>query len=307
MKQKIFFSLFLIFGLLIYSAIAESETAQATPKQVQVGLYILNLGKFDVATGTFTADFYLNLKCDSNCSVDRFEFMNGRAATTDKIIDTPNEKFYRIQANLNNPVDLKNFPFDSQKIQIILEDKDQSDSKLQYVPIKDQSGIDKAVSLIGWNLNGWSVEEKKHEYSLYGETYSQYVFTMDIARLPVNSFIKTILPVLFIVIVILSSFVLDTDKINTRLTMAGSSLVASVMFHVSINNQIPPVGYLTFGDKFMILTYIILVISFITNIVLIELIERKKTELAEKIHRMTEFSVLIIFPLMYVLLFLFLF
>ncbi len=302
MNQKIVLSLFSILLFLIPFTLAQADT----PQQVQVGLYILNLGKFDVATGTFTADFYLDLKCDTNCTPDKFEFMNGRAATIDKITDTPTEKFYRIQANLNGPVDLKNFPFDKQKIQITLEDKEQSSSKLQYVPMKDQSGLDPAVSLIGWNLNGWTVEEKKHDYPIYGETYSQYVFTMDISRLPVNSFIKTILPVLFIVIVILSSFVLDTDKINTRLTMAGSSLVASVMFHVSINNQIPPVGYLTFGDKFMILTYIILVVSFLTNIILIELIERKKTELAEKIHRKTEFSVLIIFPLLYLLLFLFL-
>lgn len=294
-------SLLILLLLIIPSFTLGAQPEQ--PQQVQVGLYILNLGKFDVASGTFTADFYLSLKCETNCS-DKFEFMNGRAATTDKIIDTPTEKFYRIQANLNSPVDLKQFPFDSQKIQIILEDKEQPNTQLQYIPVQEESGIDASVSIIGWNLDDWTVEEKSHEYPLYDETYSQYIFTMNISRIALNSFIKTILPVIFIIIVIISSFVLDTDKINTRLTMAGSSLVAAVMFHVSINNQIPPVGYLTFADKFMILTYIILVISFITNIILLELIERKKTELAEKIHRRTEFSVLIIFPILYLLLFL---
>ena len=32
-------------------------------KEVKVGLYLLNLGKYEIATGSFTADFYLSLKC----------------------------------------------------------------------------------------------------------------------------------------------------------------------------------------------------------------------------------------------------
>jgi len=45
----------------------------------RISIYILNLGKFDVGTGAFTADFYLSIVCEDNCSTD-FEFMNGRAA-----------------------------------------------------------------------------------------------------------------------------------------------------------------------------------------------------------------------------------
>ena len=76
--KKILF-LFALFILLIPLVSAQEE--------VQVGLYILNLGKFDIATGSFTADFYLSLKCEANCSPENFEFMNGRASSFEKIID----------------------------------------------------------------------------------------------------------------------------------------------------------------------------------------------------------------------------
>lgn len=279
--------------------------AQEAPQHVRVGLYVLNLGKFDITTGAFTADFYMSMKCDEPCSPDNFELMNGRATVVDKTIDEPSEKFYRIQANLNSQVDLVKFPFDSQKMQIILEDKESTVDGLVYVPANEESGIDDSISFTGWNIDGWSAETRNHEYGIYNETYSQYVFSIDISRIAINSFMKTFLPVFFILLVVIFSFVLDPDKITTRLGMAGSSLVASVMFHISISNQIPPVGYLTFADKFMMLTYLIMLMSFIINVLLLEMQELKKAALVERIHRSTEYSVFFIVPVLYVILFLF--
>lgn len=273
----------------------------ASAQDVNVGLYILNLGKFDISSGAFTADFYLSMKCETECSA--FEFMNGRASSMDKITDEPNEKFYRIQAALNSPVDLKSFPFDHQKMQIILEDKENTADDLVYVPDNEESGLDGSIAFTGWNLDGWETEVKEHYYAPYDETYSQYVFNVDISRIVFNSFLKTFLPVFFIMMVTMFSFVLDPDKITTRLGMAGSSLVAAVMFHIAISNQIPPVGYLTLADKFMVLTYFILLVTFILNVIMLELHERKQEAKLMRMHRMTEFSMLAIVPLIYVVFF----
>jgi hypothetical protein len=273
-------------------------------EKVGVGLYVLNLGKYDVATGSFTADFYLSMKCKSNCSVD-FEFMNGRAASTDKIIDEPNEKFYRIQANLNSPVDLMRFPFDTQHMKIILEDKTRTVDELRFVPVKAESGIDDSIAFTGWNIDGWQAYTTNHTYDIYDETYSQYVFNIDISRIYLNSFLKTFLPIFFMMLIVMFTFIMDTDKIPTRLTVTTSSLVASVMFHISISNQIPPVGYLTVADRFMILTYFVILAASVLNIVLLELSEQKKAALVEKIHRKTEYAVFIVVPLIYALFFLF--
>lgn len=272
--------------------------------EVETAIYVLNLGKFDVATGSFTADFYLSMKCKEKCDVGNFEFMNGRAGSVDKIIDEDKEKFYRIQGNFNSNVDLKDFPFDKQRMQIILEDKLNNIDKIKYVQDDEESGVDKSIIFSGWDLKGWDSEVREHEYEVYDETYSQYVFDINIERIKLNAFMKTFMPVFFILLVVLFSFILDPDKITTRLGMAGSSLVASVMFHISISNQIPPVGYLTFADKFMVLTYAILLATFIINVFMLEMQERKNSELVEKVHRKTEYSVFVVVPLLYLLLFL---
>jgi len=293
--KRIILLLFLLSVLAITPAIAQ---------EISVGVYVLNLGKFDTSTGAFTADFYLDFKCSEDCSKVNFEFMNGRAASMDKIIDEKGEVFYRVQANLNSQVDLRKFPFDRQKMQIILEDKQTTSDELAFIPLDEESGIDPSIVFTGWNIDGWDAESREHDYAVYDETYSQYVFSIDISKIAFNSFLKTILPVIFITLVVLSSFVLDPDKINIRLGMAGSSLVAAVMFHINIANQLPPLGYLTFADKFMILTYLILLTTFVINIFLLEMLERKQDKLVERIHRRTEFSMFIVVPVLYILLFL---
>ncbi len=293
-------SLFLInMGL----ASAQAKVISTVDKNVEVGLYLLNLGKFDIATGSFTADFYLSITCDKVCPEQDFEFMNGRASSFEKIIDKPDEKFYRIQANLVSPVDLKKFPFDQQKLEIILEDKKRSIEEFNFTPNLEESGVDDSIIFIGWNMEDWSAYTREHKYDLYDETYSQYVFEVPISRIKINAVFKTFLPIVFIILIMLSSFVLDPDKITTRLAMVGSALVASVMFHISLANQIPPVGYLTFIDKFMVLSYFVILLSFVFNVFLLEFQEQKKEELVKKLHRSTEFTMFILVPLLYVLLF----
>ncbi|MEM4637451.1 MAG: hypothetical protein QXK76_00305 [Candidatus Woesearchaeota archaeon] len=288
--------LFIVFMSLLFLPEVKSE-------EVKVGIYVLNLGRFDISTGSFTADFYLSMVCEQNCSPENFEFMNGRATSVDKIIDKPNEKFYRIQANLASRVDLIKFPFDRQKMQIIIEDKVNTIDKIKYVPDLEQTGIDDSVIFTGWNIDGWEAVVDEHEYDIYGENYSRYTLNIHISKIFLNSFIKTLLPIIFIMLVALSSFVIDPDKIATRVAMISSALVASVMFHVSITNQIPPVGYLTLADKFMMLTYFILLVSFIINIALFDLQEKKKEKIVEKVHKLTEYSMLIIVPIIYIIFF----
>ncbi|MCI0563875.1 MAG: hypothetical protein MN733_35830, partial [Nitrososphaera sp.] len=109
-----------------------------------IGVYVINAGKFDPQSGSYSVDFYLSYVCEAECEPN-FEFANGRAVSIDKIIDEPLEKFYRIQANLQNPVDLRKFPFDSHNLTIEIEDKLQPKQTLEYRADSKQSGIEPSI------------------------------------------------------------------------------------------------------------------------------------------------------------------
>jgi hypothetical protein len=281
-----------------------APTVQAAPTEVRVSVYVLNVGKFEIATGSYVVDFYLDMKCSVNCSPERFEFMNGRANTMDTLIDTPTEKFYRIQATLSQNMDLKNYPFDVHNLSIDIEDKDSTVDGIVYIA-SDESGIDPSVIVVGWELGNWSSGVTNHVYETYNETFSRYSFSFEIKRVALTSIIKSFLPVLFMVLIGLLSLFIMADKVTTRLGLNISTLLAAVMFHVNLTSSIPPVGYLTFADKFMLATYIILMVVLASGILLMRHTDLKDDKKAREIYDKSLEFVPLLAVVLYVAVFLF--
>ena len=296
------FVCFLVFALCLVAAFSTS-TAAARPVKVRTAVYILNLGKFDVSTGAYTVDFYLSMECDEACAPD-FEFMNGRATSIDKLIDEPNSKFYRVQANLAENIDLKQYPFDEHALTITLEDKRQEASDLVFVPDNAQSGVDPKVVLVGWELNGWNATTETHHYAPYDEDYSRFSFALNIRRIVLASVMKTFLPIIFIVIVgLLALLIEERDKLWTRIGINTSALIAAVMFHLNVTSSIPPVGYLTLADKFMMVTYVVLVLSLLSTILMMMHAKRNDAVLEKKIYEISLYGIPLLTVIGYALLF----
>ncbi len=260
--------------------------AAAEPARVYVGVYVLNLGRFELATGAYTVDFYLSLRADRPMTMDEFEFMNGRASTVDRLIDTPTEKFFRIQANLSQNLDLRRYPFDEHVLTIELEDKRRTVEELVYVADEKACGVDPGVIVVGWRLTGWETRVVTHEYKIYGETYSRFVFGLRIQRVILNAVIKSFLPIACMLLVGFLSLLLTPDKVTTRLSLNISTLLGAVMFHVNLTSSIPPVGYLTLADRVMIATYVILALILLSGVLILRWTEREdKKPSVQRIYR----------------------
>jgi len=276
--------------------------ARASPEKVDVGLYLLDISKYDIRTGEFTADFYLDFKCSENCSPEGFEFMNGRATSSDLAINTSNEKFYRIQGTFGSRVNMERYPFDRQTIQIVLEDKLKTKDQLVYFALANESGMDDHKNFPGWEIKNWTVKVDEHYYPPYGETYSRYTFSIEIERIVLNAVLKTFVPLFFIILIALASMFLSPNEMGFRITIGGSTLVTTVLLHLNMLSEIPPTPYLTFSDKFMFANYSILLLCFLVNIAVQELNVRGRKKEVETVQRYTELCVLLV-PLFYVVLF----
>jgi hypothetical protein len=270
------------------TAVAQGPTPESTDEQpsvVKVGLYIINVGKLDTATGAYTVDFYLSFSCDQPCQPGEFEFANGRATSIDKTVDEPTEKFYRIQAALVSNLNLSKYPFDEHHLLIQIEDKTQT-SKTQIYQVSDpDTGVDPAVNIVGWDLKEWTAKVFDHHYAIYGTDFSAYQFDIHIGRPPTAALLKSFLPALTIIAVGLLALLLSPDKIIPRLTLTTGSLTGAVLFHLNLTSSIPPIGYLTFADRFMIVNYFALALTLISTLVALRYVDQKKPEAAERIHR----------------------
>lgn len=270
--------------------------SQEGPNVVKVGVYVLNVGKLDTSSGAFTIDFYLSFSSDRPSDPGKFEFSNGRATSIDQSIDEPLEKFYRIQASLADSLNLSRYPFDNHRLTIELEDKEQTTRTQVYQVSPQDSGLDPAVNISGWDLDGWNAAVNEHYYAPYDTSFSRYVFSIGIHRSLVAALLKTILPALIIVLVGLLSLMLSSDKIIPRLTLNTGSLTGAVLFHLNMTSSLPPLGYLTFADRFMLLNYFALALTLVSTILALYYVDKKQTAKAERVHKLS----LIIVPVVWI-------
>jgi hypothetical protein len=267
--------------------VARLWAAAEKPQEIAVGVYVLNVGKFELSTGQYTMDFYLSLTSDRPIADNSFEFMNGRASSFELLSNEPTNKFYRIQANLYANLSVKAYPFDSHALSIQLEDKTNSIHKVRYKDDPANSGIDPEVTIVGWDLTGSGSAVAHHEYKTFNETYSKYIYAVNIQRIVLTSIMKAFLPAFFLVLVGLLALLLKPDKFAPRLGLNTSTLLGAVMFHLNVTSQIPPVGYLTFADKFMIVSYISLIACLISTIVLMRHTDKGDEASATRIYRLS--------------------
>lgn len=257
---------------------APPPPAVTGPVVVKAGLYLLNVGRFDIATGTYTADFYLTLRSDRDMGNPRFEFMNGRAATMDVLDDTPTYKQYRVQANLMANLDLRRFPWDEHHLPIILESATRQKSDLTFVADTERVVVDPAVIFVGWQLQGFDAVVDDHVYPGFNETYSQATFRVHIARLKFISSLKTFLPVLCFLFIAFTSLLVTLERLDSRVGINTAMLIAAVMFHVSITSSLPASASLTIADKAVIATYITIGISLLLSVLMMRLVQQGRSD-----------------------------
>jgi hypothetical protein len=246
-------------------------SAQADgPVPVEVEVYVVNFGNYDAGKGTYVMDFYLTFRWDADDAPEgfsplRFELMNGRTAgNPDKVGDETDpatgvrEVTYRAQANLYSEPLFRDYPYDTQTLELLFEDVEHDATELRYVPVAEGSGLDEQVRIPGWRIGEAGLEERTKTYP-GDEAFSRARFSLAISREPVSTSIKAFLPPIAFMLVAGLGFFFHPSKVANRITLGTGMLIAAVGFHISQTVNLPPVGALILFDKIMIAVYAFLV------------------------------------------------
>ncbi len=245
----------------------------SVPDNASIGIYVLDFNRVDMEAGTVGVDFYLELKSDLPISIDDVELMNGMLSSVSVIRDTPNVKEYRIVAIMTAEPNLSRYPFDSHNLTIRFEPKNKTEREMVLVINPSTSGISEEADLPGWTFTSSNYYTTVNTSYLPGEIpYSRTVFSYGITRDATSTLLKFFLPLMLIVIVSLASLML---KGTSRLGLNASLFLAAVLIHWRVADAIPLVGYATFLDLFMIITYATLVMVLISGILILKFMETK--------------------------------
>lgn len=276
---------------------ARQPAAQTAGDIYEVEVIVLNLFNIDLNAGTYSMDFYLMFNCvAAPCEREpKWDILNSTSGldVQDQGTTIPFTYYeYRVKADMIGRVDYTYYPFDYLYVDIYIEDKEYKSNALSY----EYSTI--AVDPYLFNPAGWlhnGVYDGGETYVIeYGNpdiTYDRLNMWLFLERDWFGAFMKTVFAAIVIVMIGMLSYLMKADATTERLALVSSTLVAIVLYHISLVAGVPATGYLTFIDKFMIWTYLIVFLSLVVSVTMMVYVNAGKTEKAERLHARTRWLV----------------
>lgn len=246
----------------------------------KTGIYIQTI-QIHQQEEVFDVLFYWWFRVDSvdpkinYADIADIEFVN---ADTELGVDKKNEDlskgFYyvtgRCKATIPYRANYANFPFDTQMLEIAIENKNNNIDSIVYVPEDKGPFMNELKQNNIEILNGdqYSISQMKCENSVYtyktnfgdpdvkgNEQYSRISFIVDLHRNPAGILQKLALPLLVVLILAYLVFYIPDYEIGTASALTVTALLAAIAFQWTLNDSLPKVSYMTIVDKIFYLVY----------------------------------------------------
>jgi hypothetical protein len=236
-----------------------------TPVEVRVGMLLASVRQYDIKEGTFEADFFLSLTSDRPMPKMDLEFANGREDHKSVLADMPTFKLFHYAANFFSPVDLRDYPFDTQKLVMEIEENMHGADVVRLIPEAEHSHLDDGFQVSGWEVAYIEARTLNHYYpdrfdndDMY---YPQYQFHLGIKRFATSAAFTVFVPAIVIVLISLSGLWLPRAELDVRSNASAPMLAAAVLFHFALMQALPATAYLTRADKVMLAVYASLMLN----------------------------------------------
>lgn len=255
------------------------------PIDVAVGLHIINIAEIDEVAQNFTIDAYLlehwkdprlafalanpseheHRYRVGDVWVPRVEMVNAavprdRYDTT--IIVSPDGTVNyteRCRAVLSAKFHLRRFPFDSQRLGIIIHPF-LSSAHLISLSLNDHktwmsSELESYSSLAQWDLE--TVQPEIGSGKLYdGSKTSEIRFEVSVKRRSAFYVWKVFLPLMLMVFLSWGVFWIEAGDLTNQVTIAVTTILTVIAFAFAISATMPRVPYLTYIDAFFLQCYV---------------------------------------------------
>ena len=272
----------LLLGLIASAMATPAHAEEAAPQQVIVGAYINDIQELDTERGTYTIDFYMwfRWKDPQVDPTDSIEVMNsnamenttssatggvsGRPFPSEPRVMPDGSKYqgFRYQGVFSKNMDLHRFPFDIQRLNVLLEDVNQDNRQLEFVPDTTPVTINEQVTIPGFQIGTPTLTVVSHKYpTAFGDltapptpTYSRIVLAVPVARDALPYLVKIMLPI-FIVVLITSLIYMIPARLEEARTGIGiTAMLTMVALQWTTDADLPSVEYLMMVDVIYIVS-----------------------------------------------------
>lgn len=213
----------------------------------------------------------------------------------------------QLNATLETPMSLHDYPFDTQRLRVLLVPfGDTTEQVLLEVDDEYQNTTeehvrhDSEVNVAGWDLQDLNMEADEARLTVDSGTraISRIVTTITFQRRSWQLVWQMLFPMLVIVSMIWSIFWIDIESLADRLNVSFIGILTIVAYQFVVMDNMPRMSYLTFTDTLLLVSFVTMSATIPQSLFIHSLVRRGRQRDAMAIDRLCRW----LFPIAYTLL-----
>lgn len=294
------------------------------PKEVLVGIYIINVESINSADQSYKATVAIAMRwndptliCGSSDNPDEIRkfpvdkvwnpevaIRNNRSAVQQfkKIVSVDcdgNVDYLQLfYGDFLTTANIRNFPFDKRTLDINLVSTEYDTDQLKFVANDEVTGRDEHFSIVDWKINAVPVTQSTYYYfEPQNLKFAAFTYKLGAERNYKYFILKIIIPLVFIVLMSLSVFWIPPTQLGPQIGLSVTSMLTLIAYLFAVGKVVPDVEYLTRFDKFVFGSTILVFLALVESIITGSLSASDKNRLAKRIDMYSR----IIFPVVFVI------
>lgn len=273
--------------------------SQKSVDTVRTGVYLKSLYDFNSSNFSYDVDLWMwfTYKNDSLNPLKTIEISNAkRYDYSNSSIEKRNGKNWASQnckATINQEWDLKHYPFDRQRLEIVLEESEYDIRKVFLMADKSKFEYSNQIDIKGWRIDSSSIKSGISFYksdfgdpTLNGESkYSKVYYTIFLSRESWSLFFKLFTGCYVAFLVSFLVYFIKPIYVDPRFGLSIGALFAAVGNKYVVDSNIPESISFTLVDKIHIITFIYILASIFLSIISLKLHDRGKLESQNRFDR----------------------
>ena len=273
-------------ALVVPLGLPASANAETGPDKVSVGAFINDLQDIDLSSENFTVDLYLwmrwkNPNIDPSATIESMNSEGTQNTTSstsgglegeplyDAPVDMPDGSKYQVlryQGVFSRKMSLEKYPFDTQVLEMVFEDKRNDSSRVEFVPDANPIAVNDSgsMSIPGYVLGSPSLTVVAHKYptnfgdisAKAGTPYSRIIVALPVTRDVLPYLVKIVLPIFIVILITSLIYLLPARLEDSRTGIGVTAMLTIVALQWTSDSSLPSVEYLTLIDVVYIISMV---------------------------------------------------
>ncbi|MEH6570442.1 MAG: hypothetical protein V7709_15275 [Halioglobus sp.] len=297
----------------------QAQQSEDKTRDVEVRLFLIDIQKVDTVAQSFIANLTMVLRWQDlglahsgpasvSVSLDEIWHPKIQIINQQKIESTlprmaqvkpDGEVVYRQRfwGSFAQPLDLQEFPFDSQSLGVSIANIGYGERNVNLIA-SPASGISETLTIPDWTVTGWNLVSE--DFSMADETagIGGMIFSIEVDRDRAYFKYKAILPLVLIVVMSWMVFWIDPSLAGSQISVSVTAMLTMIAYRFALAGMLPRLAFLTRLDYFVVVSTLAVFIVMIEVTYTAYLSTNGQIEKARRIDRRARWiAPLIYFPI----------